>query len=97
MIYRTLNGKPAGKTVSDVLQKDLLIVREKCFVIENGYNRLYKIPDLEHLIPLIYGRYKITEFTFPMYLIEHKPTHSFYISRSNNLTDAINEFMKNPK
>lgn len=97
MIYRAINGKFAGNDLSAVIQKDILIIRNKCIVIENGYHRLYKIPDMEHLVPLIYGRYKISDFEFPLFIIENKQTKSLHIIKSQKLVDSITQFIKSPE
>ena len=91
MIYRTLDGRYAGTTRNGLIDKDLLAIRKKCAVIENGTYRLYKIENMEQLVPLIYGRYKVKEYAFPLYLIENKSAKTIQILKTQTLFESVRQ------
>lgn len=94
MKYRTINGKFASSNIAYIISRDLQHVITKCTLIQNGYYRLYKIPDIDHLIPLAYGRYKISQYDFPLYILENKYSKQLQILTTQSLVDSISSMIK---
>ena len=93
MTYKALDGN-ATVSLSNTIKADYVIVRRKCTVLENGKYRLLKIPDIEHAIPYLYGKYKMSNLSFPLYLVESKQTQELRLIKNNPGVDNIVEFIK---
>ena len=87
--YRTIDGK-ACSSRTEALNYDINYIKSKNIIMHDGYYNLYKINNIDELIPLIYARYKIVSLTnFPYYIIENKQNDELTLVTVSDLNEAI--------
>ena len=87
--YRTIDGKVC-ESVIKALEYDCEYVKSRNTIMQDGYYSLYKINNMDELIPIIYGKYKIKNlYDFPYYIIENKITSELTLVTVSDLNEAI--------
>lgn len=95
--YRTIDGK-AIDTRHKALDYDLEYIKQKNVVLRDSSYKLYKINNIDELIPLAYGKYRLRNIiNFPVYIIENSHTNELTLATMSDLNDAITSLIMRRK
>ena len=93
MKYIAIDGTQLN-SIKETMNYDIDYVNNNCVVIQNKRYALYKIETLEQLIPLLYGRYKISYLELPAYFVKDKQEHTIKLLNTKDKVEAVNRFIK---